>query len=418
MSSSKTTRQEAAQLAGIQEFDVYTDSREILANATNQVRRNGYDDWLICDIDTHHVEAVSWGEIVKYIRDPVLRDQAVRYHHDRFGGVPYGLSGDFGLRYQDVGGRISHQSDRREPVEDDSVHRDVALTRRAMDGLCVDYMAVFPNSMLMLGMHPQRHMEVVLAQAYNRWLVDTILDADSRIVAMVYLPLNDADAACQTVEEFRDHPGVVGFCVASTRYQPVHANEYMRLYRMIEECGKPVAFHAAYHWQDPSLATIPTFLGMHALGFMWCNMVHMTNWILSGIPVRFPNLKSIWIESGLAWIPALMQRLDDQYLMRQSEAPLLTRMPSEYMREHCWYSSQPMERSNMKALEVTLEMINAPTQLLYASDWPHFDFDTPGTIHDLPFLSETAKRNILGLNAARLFGLPETKRVRATAQAG
>jgi predicted TIM-barrel fold metal-dependent hydrolase len=100
-----------------------------------------------------------------------------------------------------------------------------------------------------------------------------------------------------------------------------------------------------------------------------------------------------------------MQRLDDQYLMRQSEAPQLKRMPSEYMREHCFYTTQPMETTNLKALECTLEMINAENQLLFASDWPHFDFDLPQQICDLPFLSEQAKRNILGMNAARLFNL-------------
>ena len=50
-------------------------------------------------------------------------------------------------------------------------------------------------------------------------------------------------------------------------------------------------------------------------------------------------------------------------------------------------------------------MIKAETQLLYSSDYPHWDFDLPSTIYDLPFLSEAAKRNILGGNAARLFGL-------------
>jgi hypothetical protein len=51
-------------------------------------------------------------------------------------------------------------------------------------------------------------------------------------------------------------------------------------------------------------------------------------------------------------------------------------------------------------------MINAETQLLYSSDYPHWDFDLPSTIWDLPFLSEKAKHNILGGNAARLFNLP------------
>ena len=58
-----------------------------------------------------------------------------------------------------------------------------------------------------------------------------------------------------------------------------------------------------------------------------------------------------------------------------------------------------------------MDMMNAETQLLYASDWPHWDFNPPHTITKLTFLSAQAKKNILGLNAARLFNLP-IKRVR------
>ena len=59
----------------------------------------------------------------------------------------------------------------------------------------------------------------------------------------------------------------------------------------------------------------------------------------------------------------------------------------------------------MALLESTFRTVNAETQLLYASDYPHWDFDLPSTIYDLPFLSEKAKRNILGGNAIRLFNL-------------
>jgi predicted TIM-barrel fold metal-dependent hydrolase len=90
--------------------------------------------------------------------------------------------------------------------------------------------------------------------------------------------------------------------------------------------------------------------------------------------------------------------------MRQSDAPLLKKLPSEYIQE-MYYTSQPMERTNARLLEATLEAIHAETQLLYASDWPHWDFDVPGKVAGLPFLSEQAKRNILGENARRLFKL-------------
>src|SRR3977135_3519615 len=90
--------------------------------------------------------------------------------------------------------------------------------------------------------------------------------------------------------------------------------------------------------------------------------------------------------------------------MPSAEAPLLKGGPSEYMQE-MYYTSQPLERSNMKLTQATFEAINADTQLLYASDWPHWDFDAPSSITKLPFLNEQAKRNILGLSAAKLFGL-------------
>ena len=116
-----------------------------------------------------------------------------------------------------------------------------------------------------------------------------------------------------------------------------------------------------------------------------------------------------------------MQRLDNEYMMRTSDCPLLKKKPSDYMRD-MYFTSQPMEMvDNRKALELTFEMIKADTQLLYSSDYPHWDMDLPSTIYDLPFLSETAKRNILGGNAMRLFNLEpvlsETKRARKAAGA-
>jgi predicted TIM-barrel fold metal-dependent hydrolase len=143
---------------------------------------------------------------------------------------------------------------------------------------------------------------------------------------------------------------------------------------------------------------------MHALSFVLANLVHLTNWVINGLPERFPKLRVMWVESGLAWVPFLMQRLDHEYLMRVSEAPLLKRLPSDYMRD-MFFTMQPMETTNLKLLEGTFEAIRADTQLLYASDWPHWDFDTPSRLYDLPFLDDRSKRNILGLNAARLFDL-------------
>ena len=102
----------------------------------------------------------------------------------------------------------------------------------------------------------------------------------------------------------------------------------------------------------------------------------------------------------------MMQRLDNEYPMRSSEAPNLRKPPSEYIKD-TYYTSQPMECTDMALLEATCKAMNAETQLLYASDWPHWDFDAPSSIFDLPFLDEEAKKNIMGRNAARVLGLPD-----------
>jgi predicted TIM-barrel fold metal-dependent hydrolase len=134
------------------------------------------------------------------------------------------------------------------------------------------------------------------------------------------------------------------------------------------------------------------------------------------MPERYPRLKVIWIEGGLAWVPFLMQRLDHEYTMRSSEAPLLKRLPSDYMRD-MYYTTQPMEKVGVDLLEATFGAIGA-TLLLYASDYPHWDFDLPHVVYDLPFLSEQDRRNILGENACRLFNLVDERVERVLISAG
>jgi uncharacterized protein len=265
-------------------------------------------------------------------------------------------------------------------------------------------MVVFPTPMLVLGMHPQTDIEVAVGNAFNRWLTEQILPQEPRIQAMLYLPFNHPEACVEVVERYADTPGVIGFTVTSSRYRAVHHDSYMPLYAALQSAGKPLAFHSGFHWGDQSMQQCNRFISMHALSFVHFNLVHLTNWIINGMPERFPRLPLIWIESGLAWIPFLMQRLDAEYMMRSSEAPLLRRRPSDYIRD-MYFTSQPLERSNMKLTQATFEAIDADTQLLFASDWPHWDFDLPSSITSLPFLSAQAKRNILGLNAARLFKL-------------
>ncbi len=92
------------------------------------------------------------------------------------------------------------------------------------------------------------------------------------------------------VEEFGDKPGVVGFCVTAPRYKGVYDNVYMKTYAALEERGLPLAFHSGFMWGgDRTMELCNRFIAVHALGFTWYNVVHLTNWLVNGHAGALPQ---------------------------------------------------------------------------------------------------------------------------------
>ncbi len=373
----------------------------LLAHARKQAVQRKLDDMLIVDCDAHHYENENFAEILPFMENDVLRQLALSAQKkNRSGIIPTGIG------YQDMGGRVTRYPMRASEKTEPGRQRDVQLGERWMDAMSVDYSCLFPTGMLNIGLHPQKEMEHNLCWAYNRWLTEKVLpETNGRMYSHLCLPFSDPDECMRHIETFGERKGVTGFMVTTVRTLGIHDNAYMKVYRALEERGLGLSFHSGPNWHEPVFRSCNRFISVHALGFSFYNILHCTNWVINGLCERFPKLIVIWIEAGLAWIPFLMQRLDNEYMMRPSEAPLLKKKPSEYMRD-MYYSSQPIEIQDIEAMKVTFRMMDAENRLLYASDYPHWDFDLPSTITDLPFLSERAKHNILGGTAARLFKLP------------
>lgn len=101
-----------------------------------------------------------------------------------------------------------------------------------------------------------------------------------------------------------------------------------------------------------------------------------------------------------------MDRLDTYYPPLYESAPLLKKMPSEYIKDF-YFTTQPLEKpaGGNAALERVFKSFDAENHLLYASDYPHFDFDVPSTVTGLPFLSKDARRKIMSENSQKAFNL-------------
>jgi predicted TIM-barrel fold metal-dependent hydrolase len=138
-------------------------------------------------------------------------------------------------------------------------------------------------------------------------------------------------------------------------------------------------------------------------GHAQCNQAVLTSMVLGGVFAKFPTLKVVLIEAGFAWVPSLAWRLDRNWKRLRAETPHLTRLPSEYIRDHVWLTTQPMEEPEPRShLLDTIAWIGWD-RLIFATDYPHWDFDDPATCLPLR-LTEEQRRAFFGANARTVYG--------------
>src|SRR5947207_2943477 len=160
--------------------------------------------------------------------------------------------------------------------------------------------------------------------------------------------------------------------------------------------GLFVSFLRDRQWAVALCRAYNTFLHEH--------FVQLTSMIFEGVPEKFPRLRVAFLEAGCGWAPYWMERMDDEYAKRRSEAPALKKRPSEYVRSGTiYFSCEADEWLLPQALERVGE-----NQIVYASDFPHWDNSYPGSLDEIKNrgdIGEAQKQKILGGNARRLYGL-------------
>jgi len=127
--------------------------------------------------------------------------------------------------------------------------------------------------------------------------------------------------------------------------------------------------------------------------------------VLRGVFEKFPTLRVVMIENGFGWLPPLMWRMDKRWRELHSEVPWLRRLPSEYILDSVRFTTQPMEEPPRGGeLARLIEMMGSDELLMFATDYPHWDFDSP--TRALPSeLDAELRSRILGRNAIDFYKL-------------
>jgi uncharacterized protein len=245
-----------------------------------------------------------------------------------------------------------------------------------------------------------------LASAYNDYMVDVWLPRDPRLRGSLVVAPQDPQGAAAEIRRLGDHEGIVQVLVSSGSQRPYGDPFYHPIWEACAEMRLPLAVHlggnAGVNVNPTGCGPSTFFWETHAL-LCETGMGHLASTIAHGVFEKWPDLHLVLIECGTAWVPALLWRLDEDYRALRKETPWLKRLPSEYAHDHIRMSIQPLEQPRKpEALWPSLADIGAQDMLMFASDYPHWDFEDPGFLR----LPDDWHEAILDGNARRLYRLP------------
>jgi predicted TIM-barrel fold metal-dependent hydrolase len=365
------------------------------ARADQAAGRETLADVFILDADVHIHE--SPGELAEYAQPPWdvgLRE--IAKIDERYLDLP-GISPRAEFRVPFPGG-----SNRRQIVE------SAAELRASLDELHVNEAVLFPDHLLYLAMVRDPAFAATLARSYNQWLYERWLLEDRTLHGALVVAPQDPEAGAADIRRHADQGEFVCVYLPASGLRPLYGHrQYDPVYHAAVEVGLPIAIHSVetiFPTFPFQLEVFQTALATHTISHPFAMMANLISMLETGVPVRFPELKIGFMEAGTGWVPFILNRLDKEYLERRREVPFLQERPSHYIRR-MYFGTQPIEEPERRTDIVKLfELFDGESQAMFASDWPHHDFDHPQHVFGLPFSPE-ARRRIMGENAARFFGL-------------
>jgi predicted TIM-barrel fold metal-dependent hydrolase len=291
-----------------------------------------------------------------------------------------------------------------------------------MDASGITAQVLYPNTLGFGGQRASKvdpELRLVSTQIYNDAVAEVQTESAGRIFPMALMPWWDREE--MIAEAQRAHRlGLRGVNINPEPYEHLDADgrplpdlghpHWDPVWEVCQALDLPVNFHIGSSdtvnaWGEsrawPSSQKGAIFaIGSSMLFFANANTV--ANLIFSGILDRFPRLKFVSVESGLGWVPFLLESLD--YQCSQAEGKIeLERRPSEYLRTNI-YTSFWFERRNL-ARDIKAVGVD---NVMFETDFPHPTclYPIDDVAEAFAGLDESEIQKVLSGNAARVYNLP------------
>jgi predicted TIM-barrel fold metal-dependent hydrolase len=267
---------------------------------------------------------------------------------------------------------------------------------------------------------------VEMLRVYNDWLADFVDAKPGRFIGLAAIPNHPIEAAIAEVERVAKRGALRGLDIAnSSDLQPLWDPYWKPLWEVINATGLPLHFHTVSGYVpdhirkimflggDPSRAKLPdapdvpmpvarAAFASNITQFQM-NMANiLTAMIFAGVLEQHRNMRLVLGESGIGWIPYVLQRMDSEW-EDQFKDLSLTMPPSGYWKRQC-YATYQTDPIGVKLIDDLGE-----DNVMWGSDFPHPDGIWPDSkeyiARELGHLPAAKRRKVICETAGRLYGL-------------
>ena len=163
----------------------------------------------------------------------------------------------------------------------------------------------------------------------------------------------DPGQAAREIERWAGHPYMAEVLMTpQTRGIPFGSPHFDPLYEAAARNGLPVATHLMGQTPFELIPIYPVGNPAHWHDFFasWplLYVSHLMSLVFDGAFDRHPDLRVVFVEGGFTWAMPVMSRMDRIWEQRKADLPHVRRRPSDYVREHVRFTTQPLEEVNVE----------------------------------------------------------------------
>jgi uncharacterized protein len=247
---------------------------------------------------------------------------------------------------------------------------------------------------------------LALARAVNDWTQVEWLEKEPRLRSSIVVPVHSPELAAAEIDRLGEHPGFVQVLLPVRSEAPYGKRRYRPLFVAAARHGLPVGIHFGGTPGVPITGCgWPSYYIEDHTAMSQAFQAQLVSLVCEGVFEEFPTLRVVLLEGGFGWLPSLIWRLNKNWKGLRREVPWVKRLPGDTIREHVRLSTQPMEEpENPAHFLPLLEMIGGDHMLLFATDYPHWDFDAPDQAFPIR-LPAVLERKIYSENARAVYRL-------------